>query len=368
MNFMPSSFTKWMVVCLWVVFAPLLQGEEKLFCPLDDRIWKIGFETQTDQEKIIELVLQNEEITNWNELFTIQKFEGVPVSASEFIAILEKTSKQNLPEHESLRFQFLKHQSTNIFESSFISDQSKNSSFSVSNEYNIGRVLKGKSALYYLRYSTKDGKLFEQNKEAWADRLELAYVASQQRKDLPGRWFTFTAKGVYDQGEPLMFQSPYQFIENHKIGFSLSIPKDWSVDKPLRSSVSPDASSLDYIDALYFSNAQIEGKIAFLDSINYQESHKEAVHYLVLYKKQHPQAKLVGKGKIQTILGQEGYYLILSNGEKKGWINFFRKANRIYYLELWTDRNQFEALKSDLEKIILNFQILSSPSGPLGPV
>ncbi len=355
---------KWIALFLFMIVASLLQGEENLFCLMDEREWKIGFEAQQGNEKIIELVLENDDINNWKELFTVQQFEGLPVSAAQFVAVLKEASQTNLPEHETLRFQLIQSDSAQIFESSFISDQAKDSSLLSSDEYNIGRVLKGESALYYLRYSTKDAKQFEQNKQAWINRLALAYTATQPRKKESGKWFAFTAKGIYDRERLLSVQSNYQFIENAEIGYSLSIPKNWKVVKldP------PTANQLDFETAYkesarFFSpHHQIEGKISFLDISPSLANFKASAHYLQAYKASHPDAKLVGKGTLKTVLGQEGHYLIVVDKEKKGWINVMRTINRIYLFELWTNRSQFHDLKKELENIVLNFQILSSLS------
>jgi hypothetical protein len=354
------SSLKWITSCLLILLISCLQGEEKLFCPMDARTWKIGFQAQNENENIVELILQNDDINHWSELFTVQQFDNLPVSATEFVAILEKTSKENTLPHQTLRFQVLKPHAMHLFESSFISQQKENFALPVNDEYNIGRILEGKSTLYYLRYSAKDVRLFEQNKESWIERLKLAYVASEPRPNQQGRWFSFTSKQVYDQGQPLAFQSPYQFIENHEMGFGLSIPKNWKVDQR----PSPLANSSDYFDSLYFfdPNHSIEGKIAILDLAHVQAPFQATVHYFNLYKVKHPEAQLVSRGKIQTILGQEGSDLVILDGEKKGWISFLSTSNHIYRLELWTEQKQFESLKSRLETIIANFQIFSSQS------
>ena len=79
-----SSFFKWLT-CVSILLHLSLIGEEKLFCPFDDRIWEIGFQDQTENEKIVELVLANETIAHWNELFTLQIFNHLPIQRCEVI-------------------------------------------------------------------------------------------------------------------------------------------------------------------------------------------------------------------------------------------------------------------------------------------
>lgn len=208
------------ILFIFVFLSAFAQAEEKLFIPFDDRAWKIGFEAQTQDEKLKELVLQNEEIEDWSELFTVQIFNGLPASTSEFVTALEKTFKKNLSPQESLQFKIMEKDPFNIFENSFISNTTTN------NEYNIGRVIKGRNDLYYLQYSTKDERLFKQNQEAWIQRLKSAYLASVPHENQQGRWLSFTSKSVHDQGKLLNYPTGSRIVNKKKLHYGLSTPKD----------------------------------------------------------------------------------------------------------------------------------------------
>ncbi len=355
-----TSFSiKWFINCLLIFLNACLQGEEQLFCLFDDRAWQIGFEAEIQDEKITELILQNENIMNWNELFTVQLFLGFPLSASDFVTVLERSSKESLPTQEDLEFKIIEKDPLDIFESSFIFNQNQEKATIANNEYNVGRVIKGKTTLYYLRYSTKDVNLFKQNKDAWIKRLKLAYVASAPKENSQGKWMVFNSNGIYEEEKQLTHQNEYQFIDNQNAGYSLSLPKNWTFRKVEKSKHVDD--SFAWTDSLVFfsSDQSIEGKVMFRDLP--EESSLKAISqkYYEIYKKQHPQTQVIGEGKIQTIVGQNAHYLILISGDKKGWITLMCINKRFYCLELWTKSTQFNDLKTTLKNIIMNFQTRS---------
>lgn len=332
-------------------------GEEKVFCPFDDRTWDIGFEDQTENEKIIELILKDDNIAQWNELFTLQIFDHLPVSAAEFIAALEKASKENIPSSQTLQFNIIEKDPLNIFESSFIFNQNqKPPEFINNSEYNIGRVIKGKTALYYLRYSTKDSHLFEQNKESWIKRFKLAYIAEKPQKQQQGKWISFTSSGVYEQGQQLNQQNDNQFIDSQKLGYSMTFPKNWIINQVNDDLILPESTHAQ--EALSFTNPSksIEGKVTFLDLQEPLSNTKASNQYFDSYQKQHPQTKLISQGNIQNVIGQEGYYFIVNEGSQTNWMTCFSLRNTLYCLEMWTSETQFDKVKNTLENIIQNFQ------------
>jgi hypothetical protein len=347
---------RWFICSLLLFPFAFLQGEEKLFCPFDDRTWKIGYEAQNGEEKITELILFNEDINHWNELFTIQIFEGVSLLPSELVTLLEKTAKKNLSAHETLQSKIVEKDPWNILETSFIFNREQNPSIIANDEYNIARVIKGKTALYYIRYSTKDAQLFKQNQEKWIQRFKLAYIAPTPQQNQRGRWLTFTLHGAFDQDKPLTLQKEYQSVNNREVGYSLSLPKDWQIEK-IESYHSPSPTHFNQSLRFFSPNHTIKGQVTFLDIPEKSRLNAAKVQYLQAYEKKHPQAKLVNEGTMRSVTGQESRYLILSNGDKQGWVTFMCIHKRVYCLELWTPQEQFQQLKGTLENIILNFQI-----------
>lgn len=360
-NFRCFLFFLQIVGSLLILCAFNVHGEEKLFIPFDNRAWKIGFKNNSSDESIIEMILQNEDINNWQELFTVQRFKEISISAKEFVSLLEKRSRVMLPPNETLRFKILKPDPANIFESSFISNYSNADPSTISNnEYNIGRVIKGKNALYYFRYSTKDADQFDKNLNQWIKKLEMAYIASTPQTNQGERWLAFTPKGVADQTLPLNYQTDYQFIENPQFPFGLSLPKQWNVKE--QTEKNPSTGQSDEKEILAFSNSDenIEGRVSVLppppksaDTITASSS------YLAAYQKKHPEAKLISKGKLTTITGQKGFYFIFSDRNKKGWIALFSDQEHTYSLEFWTTQERFDALKNQFKNISLNFQLKS---------
>jgi hypothetical protein len=116
-----------------------------------------------------------------------------------------------------------------------------------------------------------------------------------------------------------------------------------------------------YTIALIFSSLDqnIYGGVAFKKQETENQWQNILKSYFSLYKNHTPQVKLVDKGNIQTVLGEKGRYLILEDGEERGWITFFEKNHHLYRLELWAPKQQFESLKTDFERYITNFQVLN---------
>lgn len=127
------------------------------------------------------------------------------------MSILEQFSKKNLPSHDTFQFKVIEKDPMLIIETSFIYDPSKNqNSMIATDEYNIGRVIKGEKDIYYLCYSNKEANLFKQNKDAWIKKFKQAYLAPGPRENREGRWFSFTSKSVYDQGKQLNYESKHR--------------------------------------------------------------------------------------------------------------------------------------------------------------
>lgn len=357
-----SAYTKCLIVCLFMMTSFAIQSEEKLFLPLDGRKWNIGYQAKNDEGSIIELILQNEEIQDWTELFTIQHFKNISISGEEYVKNLEKTSREKVKKPQSLKFQLIEADPVNLFESSFIFDRSDKKAYSIIgyDEFNLGRVLKGETDLYYIRYSTKDKELFEANKEDWVDRLALAYLASAPHPTQEGQWITLTSNGLYENKELMTLQSSKQFLSYPENGFNFTLPKDWLLEKQSVKESLFD-SKYPYTISMLFSSPDrsIYGGVAFFDSPKDDASFVPEAHYLNLFQKQYPKSQLINKGELQTILGQRGNYLILEEGDTKGWITFFNTPERIFRLELWTKKTDFEKNKKEMEKIILNFEISS---------
>jgi hypothetical protein len=183
----------------------------------------------------------------------------------------------------------------------------------------------------------------------------LAFEGSAPKENQEGRWLVFTSTGVYDGGKSLVPQTEYQFIENKKVGYSLSIPKEWDAQKIEMSS----GHTLAFVQSLKFSSPDrlVEGSVGFMDLPEKANPQEIAAQYYQSYKKEHPEAVLDRKGKFQNIQGQDGNSLILVDREKKGWIALVCMNKRVYCLELWTKQAAFDQHKTTLENIVLNFQV-----------
>jgi hypothetical protein len=188
-----------------------LQGEEeKLFFPLDKREWKIGYQDAEGEESLIEFVLKDEDVRDWSELFTIQKFEGLPVTVKEFLYALQKSANKDFFPGQEIQVKVLEPSSLNILEMSFFPNKSQKEPGSDSSEYNIGRILSGKGTLYYIRYSSKDKATYEKNKQEWIERLKSAYLTeSPSTSKNKGHWFILSHDGIFEGSEKMEYQPDF---------------------------------------------------------------------------------------------------------------------------------------------------------------
>jgi len=360
---MTSKITFALFFFLSVLFSCLLNGEESLFCPFDDRQWKIGFEDKAGQESITELILQNDDIASWQEMFTVQIIRNFPYTASDYITAVKKNLKEiNIP--VKTQFNVIEPASLNIIEMNFISNENKDKSkgknkpsIKSDNEYNIGRAIKSQNDLYYIRYSSKNEDQFLRNKNDWINRFKAAHTSGDPQRTLEGRWLIFTPTGIFDQNKEMAYQPDYQFINNWKIGYSLPIPKNWTINR--MSSLTSQKGIANLSTSMSFSspNRSVEGHISTIDVRDKSSFNAIIDSFSKEFKEKYPRSKLVSKGDILTVLAQDGHYMILLNGNKKGWVTFLCKNKRVYCLEIWTEKEQFNDLKPTLEKIVLNFEI-----------
>ncbi|CUI17151.1 hypothetical protein PNK_1541 [Candidatus Protochlamydia naegleriophila] len=362
---------RWYLIAYLLItsfFSPYLSGQEKLFVPFDDRSWQIGFQEYADEQSIVEMILKGEDILSWKELFTVQKFDGIGISASDFAKNLEEAFKEHLTNYQDLILNQFEPANLNIFESSFVlKEESKSKTQNIAyDEYNLGRVLKGQTAIYYVRYSAKDRETFEKNKQAWHDRFKQMYLAKEAHPDQQGQWFTFTDEGVFQGDKKLAYESNNRVVTNEEAGFSLSLPKEWLVEDQETQETNFD-DQYPYTISLIFSDphSDLYGGVAFHEKEARLTNELKALlrkRYVSLYKSHADKAKLVGKGQLQTVLGKRGIYLTITDQDEMGWIAFFEDQHNVYRLELWGPKKSYSFIKANFDKLIANFQMLEKSS------
>ena len=67
---------------------------------VDGRDWKLGHEAKEDGRLIREYVLENENVNNWTELFSIQQFSDIPISPQEFFKLFVDGLKLAVPQNK----------------------------------------------------------------------------------------------------------------------------------------------------------------------------------------------------------------------------------------------------------------------------
>jgi hypothetical protein len=349
-----------------ICFHSLIAQEEKLFCPFDGREWKIGFQEYASDQSIVEMILEGQDILDWKELFTVQKFDGISLSADEFAKMLKQAFKDNLSANQDLVLRDLGPKELNIFESSFVLKKDQKNDSTIGNqEYNIGRILKGRTALYFVRYSAKEQEVFEKRSKEWLERLQQAYLADKPRSDQQGQWIVFTDKEVYQGDKKLSYENNGRTVTNMSAGYHLSLPRDWLLEETNVQETEFD-DQYTYNVSLIFSdpNKDIYGGIAIHEKEESDQPLKGLLrkHYVSAVKEKNQEVKVTGKGSVRTILGDEGLYVVLKEKEEMGWIAFFENSNYAIRLELWGPANEEKELKANFDKLVTNLQILHQQS------
>lgn len=332
-------------------------AEEKVFFQLDPSTeWEVGSQSFGERQSLVELTLKGENVRKWKELFTIQKFANeTDVSAEEFVSRLAQAFKRFKTEQE-VNFQQLEPKNSNIVESTLISKE--RDSTLPQEEYHIGRILKGESSIYEIRYSTPDEILYSKNKPDWIARLKNAYVAEEPQKDQRGTWYAFTDEGIYKDGKRQPFEQAFVKLVDAKAKYAITLPSHWLVSHEWKKEQEFEPNRA-YTIPLQFTrlDRQIYGGIAFYDVPNALEAFDPIDKFLENYEQNNKESELLGKGHVQTISGDQSQYMIIKEEGAVGWISFFEKDPRVFRLELWTPEDQFETLKDDLQQIILYFHL-----------
>lgn len=182
-----------------------LTAEEGVTVTLDNSNWKVGYEENGEEAGIIELIRPDENILNWNELFAMQRFEKQEVDTKTFAEILKEVFIKSAPAAYTPQYKVWVEDPANIIETSFISKPDKNDKDKKEeNEFNIGRLLKSGSTIFYVRYSTHDAELFDKNRNAWIERFKKASISAKDSKQsTDANTYTFSSDGVTIDGRKL---------------------------------------------------------------------------------------------------------------------------------------------------------------------
>lgn len=346
-----------------------VQAEEKLFFPLDGRTWKIGYQDLSDNQSIIEMVLSDEDILNWTELFTIQSFYDLKdASPKDFAAALEKAYKDSILKRVDTKIQFNWNESdpSNIIESTF-AEKNTNENNINQNEFNVGRIVKGKEGIYYIRYSTKERKAFDETKDKWINRLKEAYLAENSNAEKKkGHWYSLDKSIVFEGTQKLQYKPEVANIADSQAGFLLELPTNWLINEEWITQAALDVDHPDTLALLFKRPDQlIYGGVAFRD-VKDDELNKPLnnplQNYLEAYKLKNQNVRIIKQGAIETRLGDKGQYVIIEDNDDMGWLSFFTVGKRIFRLEIWAPKNQFDNLKKELEEIVTNFHLADNSS------
>lgn len=340
--------------------------EEKLFFQLDGKDWKIGSMHHESDLSSIEMVVDDESPASWTELFTIHKYKDLKdVSVTDFLKTLEEAYKEKkiAAINEKIKFQWDSKDPSNLIESSFKPTEEKELQI---NEFNIARVLKSDDNLYYLQYSAKDPKQFEQNKSKWTALLKSASSGETQSEENPsGHWFTLNNDEIFEGPNKLAFNPDQTTIEDKEAGFRIVLPSNWLVSQDWIKSENLE-KKLSGAIALLFRRPDevVYGGVSFVNFDEKESLPKENLletirtFFQKQFLEQNPKTKIISEGEIETTSGDQGKYIVFEDENDIAWFTFFSDDNKFYRLEIWCPKEQFENVEKDFETLLTGFHVL----------
>jgi hypothetical protein len=132
---------------------------------LDGRKWKVGHEAKEDGRLIREYVLENEDVNNWTELFSIQQFSDVPVDPQEFYKLFVEGLQQAVPQNK-VESRVIKDSPNTLLGEWWVADKSPN------DQHEWIKIFKEGNDLLIVRYTTKKVKDVDSIRKKWEGILD----------------------------------------------------------------------------------------------------------------------------------------------------------------------------------------------------
>jgi len=134
----------------------------------DGRKWKNGYEARNESQAITEYVLEGETVENWTELVTAHQFLGLQnqVTLKAFMEIMQKDLYKTCP---SARWEIISESPEELIYAWQLTHCEGQD-----NQYEIARLIRGKTAVHLIRYTHKSPVLDAQRYEIWLTLLKNA--------------------------------------------------------------------------------------------------------------------------------------------------------------------------------------------------
>ena len=134
---------------------------------LDVAKWKQAFKNSNEQASIVEFTLKNENVNNWTELVTVQKFPPFESSVDQYYLLFVETLKKSVSPDPAYSRIINKKENSLLFEWWI----PENSSFA---QHEWFKLIKTPSSILILRYTTKKLEQVEKVRKNWEKILDSA--------------------------------------------------------------------------------------------------------------------------------------------------------------------------------------------------
>lgn len=182
---MKLGLVKWRFIFL--IFIPVLGVTgcvsapiETVYVPADNKGWKVGYVHDAGWGKgsIVEYIPENEAISNWSKLLTIQFLEGNKDDPEQF---MNKLRVQMQGRCANLTWNVLHKNSDSILYEWVLRGCKPHS-----NQHEIAKLLKGNDGLHRISYTQKDSQLSEDTRSRWVKWFTEAYIQKGGQRVLVG--------------------------------------------------------------------------------------------------------------------------------------------------------------------------------------
>lgn len=163
----PAVLTAVGFAALVLFSGPAARAQETVQAAFDDREWKLGFENYNQEKKamIKEFVPEGQTVDTWDELVTLQFFEGLQnkITVAQFLQKMQAGIQNACP---GVNWRILSSKDNEaVYQWSIRGCKGQ------PDQTEIARVFAGHEGMHVWHYAVKDPDLAPQKKKEWIDRL-----------------------------------------------------------------------------------------------------------------------------------------------------------------------------------------------------
>jgi hypothetical protein len=155
----------WLIACLIGTIYAVENEKAPSTIELDGRKWILGSDLHEPGKTVREYILQNENIQNWTELFSIQDFTDIDMSPVEFFNLFVQGLKQAVPKNK-VESRIINQSDNSLLGEWWIQDKS------LTDQHEWVRLIKNNNDMMIVRYTTKKLDQVEKMRKEWEKRLE----------------------------------------------------------------------------------------------------------------------------------------------------------------------------------------------------